>query len=132
MRLTEEMIQKVRDVTESALRKIGETKLQKKIDLAVKFAWSQPAVEILLDGKTVTAVAVDIATVFDLESYFYQFVDDNGAVKTAESIQALSIVILGDEVILCKSTYDAVGMDKLINVKYRTTCLEELTEKYIC
>ena len=132
MRLTEEMIQKIRDVTESALRKIGETKLQKKTDLAVKFARSQPAVEILLDGKTVTAVAVDIATVFDLESHFYQIVDENGVVITVEPIQALSIVIVGDEVILCKSAYDAIGNDKFINAKYRTTCIEEITEKYTC
>lgn len=135
--MTADMIQKTEEAVSSALQKIGAEDIGKKVKLAVKFARHQPPAEIMLDGRQVTAVAVDIATVFSPEGTYFTYVDEQNVTRTAESIQALSIVIVGSEVHLCKSSYDAVsgsdfGDARFINCKYRTTSPEMLTENYIC
>jgi hypothetical protein len=135
--MTADMIQKIEEIVSSALQKIGAEGIEKKVKLAVKFAGAQPPVEITLDGRRVTAVAVDIATVFSHEGTYFTYVDEQNVARTAESIQALSIVIVGGEVHLCKSSYDAIsgstfGDARFINCKYRTTSPEMLTENYIC
>ena len=135
MNLTAEMEQKVKAITDAALRKIGADGIQKKVNLAVKFAWAQPPVEVVLDGNILVAVAVDIASVFFPEGSYRQ-IDYNGAVVTAEAVQALSIVLVGDDVKLCKSTYDVVPGPtfqdaQFINARYWTTTLDALTEDYI-
>lgn len=132
MKLTAETVQAIEKVTESALVKIGAADIPGKVKLAVKFAWAQPPREILLNGERVTAVAVDIATVFTPEGCFHQIMDAAGAVTTAESVRALSVVLLGDDVMLCKSAYDAVGTDVFLNARYWTTSLDALTEEYLC
>ena len=136
MNMTAEMVQKVKAVTDAALQKIGADGIHKKVDLAVKFARSQAPMQIVLDGNSLVAVAVDIATVFSLEGSFRQS-EYNGAAVTAEAVQALSIVLVGDDVKLCKSTYDVVPGStyqdaQFINARYWTTTLDALTEKYIC
>lgn len=136
MNLTADMVQKVNAVTDAALQKIGAKGIRKKVDLAVKFARSQAPMQIVLDGHSLVAVAVDLATVFSLESYYRQ-IDYNGATTTVETIQALSIVLVGDDVKLCKSSYDVVPGPtyqdaQFINARYWTTSLEALTEEYIC
>lgn len=136
MNMTAEMEQKVKAVTDAALQKIGADGIQKKVDLAVKFARSQPPVQIVLDGNSLVAVAVDIATVFSLESSYRQ-IDYKGAAVTVEAVQALSIVLVGDDVKLCKSTYDVVPGPtfqdaQFINARYWTTTLDALTEEYVC
>ena len=136
MNMTAEMVQKVKAVTDAALQKIGADGIQKKVDLAVKFARSQAPMQIVLDGNSLVAVAVDIATVFSLESSYRQ-IEYKGAAVTAEAVQALSIVLVGDDVKLCKSTYDVVPGStyqdaQFINARYWTTTLDALTEKYIC
>lgn len=136
MNLTADMVQKVKAVTDAALQKIGAKGIRKKVDLAVKFARSQAPMQIVLDGHSLVAVAVDLATVFSPESYYRQ-IDYNGATTTVETIQALSIVLVGDDVKLCKSPYDVVPGPtyqdaQFINARYWTTSLEALTEEYIC
>ena len=136
MNMTAEMVQKVKADTDAALQKIGADGIQKKVDLAVKFARSQAPMQIVLDGNSLVAVAVDIATVFSLEGSFRQ-IEYNGASVTAEAVQALSIVLVGDDVKLCKSTYDVVPGStyqdaQFINARYWTTTLDALTEKFIC
>ena len=136
MNLTADMVQKVKTVTDAALQKIGAKGIRKKVDLAVKFARSQAPMQIVLDGHSLVAVAVDLATVFSPESYYRQ-IDYNGATTTVETIQALSIVLVGDDVKLCKSSYDVVPGPtyqdaQFINARYWTTSLEALTEEYIC
>ena len=136
MDMTAEMVQKVKAVAEAALRKIGADGIPKKVDLAVKFARSQAPAQIVLDGNSLVAVAVDIATVFSLEGSYRQM-EYNGAAVTAEAVQALSIVLVGDDVKLCKSAYDVVpGLTyqeaQFINARYWTTTLDALTEAYIC
>lgn len=136
MNLTADMVQKVKAVTDAALQKIGAKGIRKKVDLAVKFARSQAPMQIVLDGHSLVAVAVDLATVFSPESYYRQ-IDYNGATTTVETIQALSIVLVGDDVKLCKSSYDVVPGPtyqdaQFINARYWTTSLEALTEEYIC
>ena len=136
MNMTAEMVQKVKAVTDAALQKISADGIQKKVDLAVKFARSQPPMQIVLDGNSLVAVAIDIATVFSLEGSFRQ-IEYNGGAVTAEAVQALSIVLVGDDVKLCKSTYDVVPGStfqdaQFINARYWTTTLDALTEEYIC
>ena len=136
MNLTADMVQKVKTVTDAALQKIGAKGIRKKVDLAVKFARSQAPMQIVLDGHSLVAVAVDLATVFSPESYYRQ-IDYNGATTTVETIQALSIVLVGDDAKLCKSSYDVVPGPtyqdaQFINARYWTTSLEALTEEYIC
>ena len=136
MDMTAEMVQKVKAVAEAALRKIGADGIPKKVDLAVKFARSQAPAQIVLDGNSLVAVAVDIATVFSREGSLRK-IEYNGAMVTVETIQTLSIVLTGDEVQLCKSTYDVVpGLTyqeaQFINARYWTTTLDALTEAYIC
>ncbi len=131
------MIQKVTDIAESALRKIGASDIRKKAALAVKFARHQSPEELTLDGKAVVGIAVDIATVFSLEGTYRQWVDGNGNVRTAETIQALSIVVVGEDVRLCKSTYDVISgspseKDQYLNPRYWSTDVDQLTESYIC
>ena len=92
--------------------------------------------QIVLDGSSLVAVAVDIATVFSLEGNYRQTEYDGKAI-TVEAAQALSIVLVGDDVKLCKATYDVVPSStfqdaKFINARYWTTTLDALTEKYIC
>lgn len=137
MDMTPDRIQKIGAIVSSVLRKIKATDIQKKVDLAVKFARSQPPVEITLDGATVMAIAVDIATVFSLEGNYRQTIDDKGVVRTVESLQALSIVLVNNQVHLCKSTYDVISGnsfedDRFVNAMYWTTNIDQLTETYIC
>ena len=92
--------------------------------------------KIVLDGGSLVTVAVDIATVFSQEGSYRQ-IEYKGATVTAEAIQALSIVLVGDNVKLCKSTYDVVPGStfqdaQFINARYWITTLAALTEKYIC
>ena len=136
MNITAGMVQKVKAVADAALQKIGADGIQKKVNMAVKFAWSQPPMQIVLDGNSLVAVAVDIATVFSLEGSYRQ-IEYNGAVATVEAIQALSIVLVGDDVKLCKSTYDVLPGPtfqdaQFINARYWTTTPDDLTEEYIC
>ena len=136
MNMTAEMEQKVKAVTDAALQKIGADGIQKKVDLAVKFARSQAPMQIALDGGSLVTVAVDIATVFSQEGSYRQ-IEYKRATVTAEAIQALSIVLVGDNVKLCKSTYDVVPGTtfqdaQFINARYWVTALDALTEKYIC
>lgn len=136
MNITAEMVQKVKAVADEALQKIGADSIQEKVDLAVKFARSQAPMKIVLDGGSLVTVAVDIATVFSQEGSYRQ-IEYKGATVTAEAIQALSIVLVGDNVKLCKSTYDVVPGStfqdaQFINARYWITTLDALTEKYIC
>lgn len=137
MNWSEETIQKIREVAYAALTKVNSQKVDKDVKRAVRFASAQNPTEIVLDGKTVKAVAVDIATVFSLEGYYHTIIDENGYSRTVEFVEALSIVIVGDDVRLCKSTYDAFRNpvtleEKFLNCVYRTTAVEDLTEDYIC
>ena len=136
MNMTAEMVQKVKAVTDAALQKIGADGIRKKVDQAVKFAWAQPPMQIVLDGNGLVTVAVDIATVRSPEGNYRQ-IEYNAAAVTVETIQALSIVLDGDDVKLCKSTYDVVPGPtfqdaQFINARYWTTTLDDLTEEYIC
>lgn len=136
MNITDDMMQKVKVVVGAALQKIGAEGRQKKVDLAVKFARSQPLRQIILDDISLVAVAIDIATVFSMEGNYRQ-IEYHGTAITAEAVKALSIVLVGDDVKLCKSTYDVVPGPtfqdaKFINAQYRTTSLDLLTEEYIC
>ena len=135
--MTQDLLQKIEAVAEAALRRIGAPDIQKKVHLAVMFARSQPAVEIDLDGAKVSAVAVDIATVFTPDGDYHLSVDSHGQIVEVESIQALSILVVEKDVILCKSTYDVLPGsgyedEKYINCEYRTTDVDMLTENYIC
>ena len=137
MIVSDEVIQRIRHLAESALHKIEADNLQEKVELAVKFVRAQASKEIILNGKTVTAVAVDIATIFSCEGSYRQITGEDGAVRTVETVRALNIVIVDDEVILCKSTYDvwydaSLQKHEFINEYYRTSSVEELTERYIC
>ena len=136
MNMTADTMQKIEDVVAAALQKIGADGIQKKVALAVKFARNQAPMQIVLDGNNLVAVAVDIATVFSLEGSYRQIEYDGKAI-TVEAVQALSIVLVGDDVKLCKSTYDVVPGStfqdaKFINARYWTTSLDALTEEYIC
>ena len=136
MNMAVETVQKVKAVTDAALQKIGAEGIRKKVDLAAKFAWSQAPMQIVLDGNSLAAVAVDIAIVFSPEGSCRQ-IEYNGEAVTAQAIRALSIVLVGDDVKLCKSTYDVVPGPtywdaQFINARYRTTTLDELNEEYIC
>lgn len=137
MMISTEAVQKVEKIAAAVYQKIGASNIQKNIRQTVRFAISQPQADIILDGKPVRATAVDIATVFSPEGHYWKFVDEHYRIRTAESIQALSIVVIGDDVILCKSSYDAItgpvqGEEQFINSKYWTTSLDLLTEQYIC
>ena len=134
--MTSEMMEKIENVVSAALQKIGADRIPQKTALAVKFAGSQAPVEILLDGHSLEAVAVDIATVFTREGS-YRYTEYEGEAVTVEAVQALSIVLVEDDVKLCKSTYEvlpgaAFQEAKFINARYQTTALDELTEEYSC
>ena len=81
MNMTAEMVQKVKAVTDAALQKIGADGIRKKVDQAVKFAWAQPPMQIILDGNSLVTVAVDIATVFSPEGNYRQ-IEYNAAAVT--------------------------------------------------
>lgn len=115
---------------------ISDGNIEKNVSLTLRFVRSQPPVEIILDGEKVTAVAVDMATVYSPEG-FYRQIEYHGKVVTVESIQKLGIVLIGEDVKLCKGTYNAVPGDSFqeatfINARYWTTTLDALTEEYIC
>ena len=126
-----ELLNMAETLARAAYEKISCRNVEKNVSLTLRFAHGQNPVEIILDGKKVTAVAVDMATVFSLEGYYHQ-IEHNGTITEAESVQALSMVLTEEDVILCKSTYDAIGSDIFINCKYWTTTLDALTEEYIC
>ena len=137
MNMTAETIQKVKATIEPAFKRIGVADATKNVALAVKFARSQPVVDITLDNQMTSAVAVDIATVFSLDGDYRTVVDDDGKSHVVETIQALSVVIAGEDVKLCKSKYDVVNNGsfedaKFVNAKYWTTSVDQLTEEYIC
>lgn len=137
MNMTAETIQKIKATIEPAFKRIGVADATKNVELAVKFARSQPMVDITLDNQKTSAVAVDIATVFSLESDYRTVIDDDGKSHTVETIQALSVVVAGEDVKLCKSKYDVVNNGsfedaKFVNAKYLTTSVDQLTEEYIC
>ena len=134
--MTQELIQKIEAITFAALRKIGTDDIPKKVALALKFAKSQTPTQILLDGSSLVAVTVDIATVYSLDCRFLQR-DYQGAAVTTEEIQALCIVLTEDDVKLCKCTYEVIcgqpfHKPTFINAQYWTTTLDALTENYIC
>ena len=85
MNWSEETIQKIREVAYAALTKVNSQKVDKDVKRAVRFASAQNPTEIVLDGKTVKAVAVDIATVFSLEGYYHTIIDENGYSRTVDS-----------------------------------------------
>ena len=137
MHITTDTLQKVRALAETAYTIIGTRNLQKSIDMTAKFVISQPPVEFVLDGKTTFGITVDIATVYTPDINYHLYTDENGTVHRVEAIQALSIVIIGEEVLLCKSTYDVLPgptyeASKFINALYQTTDPSQLTETYIC
>ena len=137
MNMTAETIQKIKATIEPAFKRIGVADATKNVELAVKFARSQPMVDITLDNQKTSAVAVDIATVFSLEGDYRTVIDDDGKRHTVETIQALSVVVAGEDVKLCKSKYDVVNNGsfedaKFVNAKYWTTSVDQLTEEYIC
>ena len=132
-----EIIEDVRQLSLAAYRKIGAGKRAEKVNRTLRFAQAQPAISIILDGREVTAVAVDIASVFDRECCYRQIEGPDGSLLKVETMQVLSIVITGDDVLLCKSTYDVIPAsslekEKYINARYWTTSLESLMEEYIC
>lgn len=136
MQLSSKVIQKIQVLAWFAYEKIGVRDIRKQIDMTIKFARSQPPVEIILDGNTAKAIAVDIASVFSLEEDYRQ-IEENGQTITATHCQVLSIVIMGDDVRLCKATFDAVPggalqKERYINARYWSTDAEQLTETYIC
>lgn len=137
MGISPEVIEKIEEIAAAAYQRIGAENISKKIRLTVRFATSQPPMDIVLDGQQVTAIAVDIATVFSPEGCYHLYTDEHNVSGTVESVQALSIVILDRDVILCKSSYDVrpdpvSGLDQFINCQYRTTSVDLLTEPYIC
>ena len=137
MKLDPEIIEKVRKLTHAAYIKIGAHKVEEKINLTLRFAQAQPAISIILDGREVTAVAVDIASVFERECCYRQIEGPDGSLLKVETVQVLSIVITGDDVLLCKATYDVIPAPSLekeefVNARYWATSLESLTEEYIC
>ena len=137
MIIASDTIQKIEELAESVLEKIGASDIQKKVRLAVKFARCQPSEEITLDGQRVTAVAVDIASVFSAEGSYQQYADENGTVRTVESCRVLSIVVADDEACLCKCDFDVIlatrpQEEEFINAVYWTTDVDHLTENYIC
>ena len=137
MSISPDMIQKIEDIVGAALPKIGAADIGKKVQLAVKFARCQPPVEVTLDGAKVVGVAVDIASVFSPQGNYRPYTDEQGVVKTVEAVQALSIVLVENNVRLCKSTYDVIlgatpEEEQFINVMYWTTEVDMLTENYIC
>ena len=137
MNMTDETIKKIKATIEPAFKRIGVADATKNVELAVKFARSQPIVDITLDNQKTSAVAVDIATVFSLEGDYRTVIDDDGKSHTVETIQALSVVVAGEDVKLCKSKYDVVNNGsfedaKFVNAKYWTTSVDQLTEEYIC
>ena len=132
-----EIIEDVRQLSLAAYIKIGAHKVEEKINLTLRFAQAQPATSIILDGKAVTAVAVDIASVFDRECCCRQIEGPDGSLLKVETMQVLSIVITGDDVLLCKAAYDVIPAsslekEKYINSRYWATSLESLMEEYIC
>jgi hypothetical protein len=75
--------------------------------------------------------------VFALEGDYRTVIDDDGKSHVVETIQALSVVVVGEDVKLCKSKYDVVNNGsfedaKFINSKYWTTSVDQLTEEYVC
>ena len=137
MNMTAETIHKIKATIEPAFKRIGVADATKNVELAVKFARSQPMVDITLDNQKTSAVAVDIATVFSLEDDYRTVIDDDGKSHAVETIQALSVVVAGEDVKLCKSKYDVVNNGsfedaKFVNAKYWTTSVDQLTEEYIC
>lgn len=137
MNLDPAIIEKVRKLTRAAYIKIGACKVEEKTNLTLRFAQSQSAGQIVLDGNAVTAVAVDIASVFHREGCYRQMEGQDGRLLKVETVQVLSIVITGEDVRLCKATYDVIvasapEKEEFINARYRTTTLEDLTENYIC
>ena len=137
MEISPEIIEKIEELTAAAFQRIGAENIPKKIRMAVRFAISQPPTDIVLDGQHVTAIAVDIATVFSPENHDHLYTAEHNVCRTGAVIPALSIVIRDGDVILCKSSYDVYrdpvsGSDRYINCQYRTTSVDLLTEPYIC
>ena len=128
------MISMMAELIRAALEKIGATEIEKKVKLAIKLIHSQAAVDLILDSQTVTGIAVDIATVFSLDGHFSKYRTSQGAEITIETMHALSIVLVCDQIHLCKSTYDVIPGDPelFVNCRYWTTTLEDITENYIC
>ena len=137
MKLDPEIIEKVRKLTHAAYIKIGAHKVEEKINLTLRFAQAQPTISIILDGREVTAVAVDIASVFDRECCYRQIEGPDGSLLKVETMQVLSIVITGEDVRLCKATYDVIPTsvpekEEFVNARYWATTLDDLTENYFC
>ena len=137
MDIAPDMIGKIENIAAAALTQIGAGNVPQKVKRAVKFCRSQPPAEIMLDGEKIVAVAVDIATEFSLEPYYRHHTDDNNIIRTVEFVKALSIVVYGDQVRLCKSTFDvipgaAAGEERFVNSMYWTTDIPMLFENYIC
>jgi hypothetical protein len=136
MVLTPDVIQKIEEIAEAAYRKIGAADARKQIDLTLKFAQSQPPAKIILDGKTVEAIAVDMASVWS-PGDFRTDTDENGVVRTLEYCRVLSLVITDSRVCLCKCGFEVVpgatiSQEHYINALYWTTTVDRLTEQYIC
>lgn len=137
MKLDPEIIEKVRKLSRAAYIKIGARKVEEKTGLTLRFAQSQSAGQIILDGNAVTAVAVDIASVFHREGCYRQIEGQDGRLLKVETMQVLSIVITGEDVRLCKATYDVIPAsipekEEFINARYWAATLDDLTENYIC
>lgn len=132
-----EIIEDVRQLSLAAYRKIGAGKIVEKVNRTLRFVQTQNAGQIMLDGKETLAVAVDIASVFERECCYRQIEGPDGSLLEVEVMQVLSIVITGDDVLLCKSTYDVIPTsvpekEEFVNARYWATSLESLTEEYIC
>lgn len=137
MKLDPEIIEKVRKLSRAAYTRINACNIEENIRRTLLFVQSQNAVRIILDGKAVTAVAVDIASVFHREGCYRQIEGQDGRLLMVEAMQVLSIVITGEDVRLCKATYDVIvastpEKEEFINARYWATTLEDLTENYIC
>ena len=137
MKMTDETIQKIKATIEPAFKRIGVADATKNVAMVVKFAKSHPMTDITLDNQKTRAVAVDIATVFALEGDYRTVIDDDGKSHVVETIQALSVVVAGEDVKLCKSKYDVMNNGSFenavfTNAKYLTTSVDQLTEEYIC
>ena len=137
MNMTDETIKKIKATIEPAFNRIGVADATKNVAMVVKFAKSQPMTDITLDNQKTRAVAVDIATVFALEGDYRTVIDDDGKSHVVETIQALSVVVVGEDVKLCKAKYDVMNNGSFenaifTNAKYWTTSVDQLTEEYIC
>lgn len=131
MKINPDILQKAERLTRAAYLRIGTDNMEQNVTRTLRFARNQPPEGINLDGQRIVAVAVDIASVFSPENYYHTRVDKNGIPCTAEIYQALSIVLTDQDVKLCKSTFDVVSGSEFINGEYRSTSLDDLTERYI-